>query len=271
MKLSINPATTMPASFEEDVIAYAEAGFDAMEIWLSKIDDYMKDGKDLKDASQLMNDNNMAAAGACFSALTFSADESEKESFDQFKTRLQMCQALGAETLVVIPTVPGSPVTPDKYDTLVEGMARCCDIAEPYGVSLAIEFIKGGGLIGSVATAADIANRTQRDNIGVLFDTFHFYMGISKVSDIRNLSGDDILLIHLNDCPDVYREIAEDGMRILPGEGAIPLQEILGAVRDTGYNGFVSLEIFNQDIWDLDVKHAAKISYDKASSFFENI
>ncbi len=261
----------MPAAFEEDVAAYAEAGFQAMEIWLAKVDAYLEKGNTVQDAGRLMSENGLAAAGACFSRLTFAGAEEQQKNMDALRGRLEMCQAMGAETLVVIPGVLGSPPTPQTYDTVAEGLAECGEVAEPYGVSLAIEFIKGADLIGSVRTAMDVARRTGRNNVGVLLDTFHFHIGISKVADILEMKKDELKLVHFNDCRDVYRETAADNMRVFPGDGVFPLKEILGAISRIGYQGYLSLEVFDQQVWDMDVKEAARLSFEKTSAFLAGL
>jgi len=271
MKLAINPATTMPAEFEQDVPAYAAAGFRAMEIWLGKVAAYLQKGNRIEDARRLMLDHGLAAAGACFSSLQFSGDENERKSLDALKGQLEICEALGAETLVVIPGVPDSPITDDSYARVADGLGRCGETAEPYGVSLAIEFIKGASLIGSVRTATAVARSTGRRNVGVLFDTFHFYAGISKLADILDMRGNELKLVHLNDCKDVHREMAADNMRVFPGDGVFPLRDILGTIAEIGYEGYVSLELFCQDVWDMDVGAAARLSFEKASAFMASL
>ena len=42
MKLCISEATTMPATFAEDVQAYADAGCPAMEVWLTKLETHLE-------------------------------------------------------------------------------------------------------------------------------------------------------------------------------------------------------------------------------------
>jgi len=269
MKLAINPATTMPAAFEEDVVAYSAAGFRAMEIWLGKVDAYVQKGHALKDARKLMSDNGLAPAGACFSGLSFSGDENEKKSLDGLRSRAEMCQALGAKTLVVIPSVPTQQVTVETFDKLAAGMARAGEIAEPFGVSLAIEFIKGFPQVGCPRTAADVARKSKRKNVGVLFDTFHFYAGVSKLADIPYMKKSELLLVHLNDCKDVPREMMQDNMRVFPGDGVFPLKDILGGLNVLGYTGYLSLELFCKDVWDMPVKEAAKLSYQKTSAFLK--
>ena len=271
MKLAINPATTMPATFEQDIAAYAAAGFQAMEVWLGKVDAYLQKGNSVRDAAALMADNGLAAAGACFSGLTFSGDQQQHNSIDALRGRLEMCQALAAETLVVIPGVPGSSTTPEMYDTVAAGLAECGEIAEPFGVKLAIEFIKGATLIGSVRTAMEVARNTGRANVGVLFDTFHFYAGISKIEDILDMKGEELLLVHLNDGPGAPRETLADNMRVFPGEGVFPLKDIFAAISSIGYEGYVSLELFRQEVWDMDVNEAARLSFQKAGDFMSSL
>jgi sugar phosphate isomerase/epimerase len=270
VKLAINPATTMPASFEQDVEAYADAGFRAMEIWLGKVDAYLEEGHRLEQARALLDDNGLTAVGACFSALTFGGDE-EQNALHALRGRLEMCQALGAPALVVLPGVAGPAGSLDSYDVAAEGLARCGELAEPYGVSLAIEFLKGSDFVGSLRTATDVARRTGRENVGVLFDTFHFYTGISKMADIARMESGELLLVHLNDCPDVPREAATDKMRVLPGDGIFPLAEMLGAIRDIGYDGYVSLEVFSDELWKRDPAEAARLGLERTTPFLESL
>ena len=42
MRLCISEATTLPATFAEDVEAYAEAGCTGMEVWLTKLENHLE-------------------------------------------------------------------------------------------------------------------------------------------------------------------------------------------------------------------------------------
>ena len=42
MKPCISQATTMPCSFAEDVANYADAGCDAIEVWLTKLENHLE-------------------------------------------------------------------------------------------------------------------------------------------------------------------------------------------------------------------------------------
>ena len=47
------------------------------------------------------------------------------------------------------------------------------------------------------------------------------------------------------------RELASDSDRILPGEGDFQLLPILNHLRQIGYVGYVSVELFNPDLWQM--------------------
>jgi 2-keto-myo-inositol isomerase len=52
-----------------------------------------------------------------------------------------------------------------------------------------------------------------------------------------------MLLVHINDVEDLPFDELTDGHRLLPGEGALPLDRILSTLRKRGYNGAYSLEV----------------------------
>ena len=84
----------------------------------------------------------------------------------------------------------------------------------------------------------------------VLADVYHLYKGGSDPRGLRLLSGAAMHVIHTNDYPaDPPRETITDASRVFPGDGVAPLTQILRDLRDIGFNGFLSLELFNRDYW----------------------
>jgi len=262
MKMAINEATTMPATFERDVEAYAAAGFRAIELWLPKVEDFLKRNS-LADAKSLLKDNGLEPVGACFHVGVMLSTGAEREkSLREFRMKLEVCEALGAPVLVVPTDFPNEKVEMGDYERAAAGLAEAADLAAAHGISLAVEFIRGAKLIGTLRTAVDLVRRAGKKNTGVLLDTFHFWAGASKLSDIRGLKADELLLVHVNDVSCVPAEIAEDSHRALPGDGIMPLTEILQAVSEIGYEGYYSLELFDQRLWGMDVREAATLAFE---------
>src|SRR2546423_13275751 len=101
MKPCISEATTMPATFAEDVARYAEAGWQGMEVWLTKLETHLETHS-LADTHKLLEDRNMILAAASYQGgLLLSQGEQRRAHFADFKKRLDLCQQLKIPTLVV--------------------------------------------------------------------------------------------------------------------------------------------------------------------------
>jgi 4-hydroxyphenylpyruvate dioxygenase len=65
--------------------------------------------------------------------------------------------------------------------------------------------------------------------------------------------------VQLCDLAGIPRELAGDADRILPGDGDFRLQPILDHLRKIGYDGWVSLELFNPTLWQANATQVAEI------------
>src|SRR6266568_6061738 len=102
MKPCIGEATTMAASFAEDVQAFSTAGFRAMEVWLTKLETHLEKHS-LADTRKLLEDQQMHLAAASYQGgLLLSQGEQRKAHYDHYRRRLELCEAFGIRTLLVV-------------------------------------------------------------------------------------------------------------------------------------------------------------------------
>jgi sugar phosphate isomerase/epimerase len=88
---------------------------------------------------------------------------------------------------------------------------------------------------------------------GLLLDVYHVYKGGSSFESLRFLNGAMMHVLHINDYPAAPpREQITDAARVFPGDGVAPLPDVLRTLRDIGYRGYLSLEVFNRDYWKQD-------------------
>lgn len=260
----------MKTDFKTDVRAYSNAGFKAIEIWLPKLKDYLTKGGSLSDAKQMLKDSGIEPIGACFqSGLMFPSGKTKEQVMREFSENLEICKYLEVPVLV-IPADSVSPVEDKHYDEAISSLAEAVRLADRYGVKLAVEFLAKARFLGCLPTAAMLARKTGQKNVGILFDTFHFYCGISKIEDIDGIKGKEIFLVHLNDVAEKPREILTDKDRVLPGEGIIPLETIVKKLQNAGFSGYYSLELFNEELWNQDPFSAAKKCFVNLEKLGEN-
>ncbi len=115
-------------------------------------------------------------------------------------------------------------------------VAEMLPIAEKNGVTLLIETI---GLYSSTSVLRDTLNEFASDNLGALWDMHHTYRVAKESAEtsLKNL-GAYIKHVHLKDS-----EITDNGLEYrLVGEGDLPLDEMMRALRSINYDGFISLE-----------------------------
>lgn len=261
MRFAINQVTLGEREFRDVVEACSQAGFAAMELWLPHLEAYFAGGHSASDARAVLGDNGVVAAGACFVAgLLGSNAESKREAFDAAKARFELCQELGAEAIACVGDGPQAPA-PDDYGHAAERAREIGDLAESFGLTVGLEFVAGFPFLGTLATTARLVAEADHPHVGVLLDTFHFWAGRSKMADFEGLGDAPITFVHLNDVADVPRETLTDAQRVLPGDGVLPLAEVVSRIEATGYDGYYSLELFNRALWELPPAEAARQAY----------
>jgi len=125
--------------------------------------------------------------------------------------------------------------------------------ARPFGVNLAFEFL--GFPWCSVRTAAQaweivttVNNRTWEWSSTLAISTPAVPRSIRRAAiDARRLA-----VFHINDVEAMPKDAITDANRLFPGDGVIPLKDIIAAVRSTGFDGVASVEIFRPEYWARD-------------------
>ena len=141
--------------------------------------------------------------------------------------------------------VPGAAVTEPDFDVAVDEVLMLRRLAGEVGVEVLYEYIGfSGHAFSSLADAREIARRAR---VPLVLDTFHLAVGEVPPSKIREIACEEIGLVHLSDAHVRGRSIREivDQDRVLPGEGNLELSGILGSILETGYEGPISIEVFD--------------------------
>jgi sugar phosphate isomerase/epimerase len=92
------------------------------------------------------------------------------------------------------------------------------------------------------------------------FDVFHYYTGPSKFEDLVLLNAENLAFVQLCDLAGVPRELATDSDRVLPGDGDFQLGPIVEHFRQIGYQGWVSVELMNPDLWKMKPAKVAEVA-----------
>jgi len=260
MKLALNGATTMRADLETDINAAGAAGYDLVELWASKLRTYLQT-HGIGELKTLLTSNNVEAYSInSIEHITFRSIE----DYELIKAECGELSAVAGELacpyIVVVPgKLPAGASEAEIVAESVRVLNELADISEPYGVGLAFEFL--GQTDCSVQTldlAKKIVDQVDRNSVGVVIDSFHFYAGNSSFEAIDELDASKLFIFHINDAEDLPKEKLTDAERLYPGTGILPLAELKAHFDKIGYDKMASIEIFRPEYWDQDPFEVAK-------------
>jgi 2-keto-myo-inositol isomerase len=259
MKTGFNGASTMKTDLPGDIRAASGAGYDLVEIWAKKMEAYLADHS-LDDLAGLL-----AAAGVKPLAInsvefvTFNSPWERTNTFNLIARYAAIADRIGCPYIVLVPSPRPEGVTDGQVrQESVRVLREISDRFRDHRVRFAFEFL--GFSWCSVSTLEEdrqIVREVDRDNVGLVLDTFHFYAGGSSVASIGQVDPEKLFIFHVNDAEDRPKEQLQDAHRLFPGEGVIPLAQILAGLKGIGYDGPVSLEMFRPAYWALPPEEVA--------------
>lgn len=262
MKLCFNEATTLENSTLAKDLEYCEKhGYDYIEIrTMDKLPEYLKDHS-IDELANYFQTNHIKPLA--LNALVFFNNRDEagyKDIINEYKDMLEVAKKIGAQYVVAVPLVTEEKILKkDIKNSCVEVLKELSDLAEPYGVKIALEFVGHPQCtVNTFGQAYDIVEAVNRENVGLVFDCFHFHAMGSDFNDLIKADISKIFILHIDDTEDFPIGFLTDEDRVWPGLGAIDLDRMLSILKEKGYSGAVSVEIFRPEYYKLDAEEAIK-------------
>ena len=251
-------AVAFKGDFEQNVAKIAALGYDGVELAIR--DPRLVDGEQLLGV--LANYNLEVPAIGTGQAwgeegLSFTdPDEDVRQAAIQ-RVREHVPFAARAGAVIIIGLLRGI-VEPgvsqeQAYAWLVEALRACSQAARPAGVRLALEPINRyeTTLVNTVAQGLQLITDVGADNFGLLLDTFHANIEEPSIEESIRAAGDRIFHFHV-----------ADSNRWYPGVGHIDFASVFAALRETGYEGYISGEFMPMP--DADTAAQRAIAYLRA-------
>jgi sugar phosphate isomerase/epimerase len=231
----------------------SQAGYSGIELWLRDIQKYLDDGGTLKELHKRIVDAGLSVDSAiAFGKWLVDEDDIRKKGLEECAKDMEIIRELGGKRIAAPPTgmTDKPPMNLDKaadrYRALLElgKSLECVPQMEVWGFSTNFFSLKQVLYICAGASHPDAC---------VLPDVYHLYKGGSDFADLCMLGGNRVQVFHMNDYPaDPPRETIKDEHRVYPGDGVAPIGQVLRTMLDNGFEGVLSLELFNKSYWEQD-------------------
>jgi len=252
MKLGINGATMKPWPLEAQIAAASSAGFEGLEIWRDKVQEYLVE-HEMTGLVDLFASHRIEPTTMCFVYLGY-GDEQQAERLETLREMVELAAGVGAGSIAVCAARnPPEGVSRAELLHLATAEAKImAAIAADQGVDLFLEPLGLHPVMPGPMEAMEIIEGVGSPNLKVLFDVFHYYRSSVSLEEIAATPVERLGAIHVNDGEDAPREDLNDFMRLYPTLGVLPAAEMLRIPRDQGFAGYVTVEVFRQEYWDND-------------------
>lgn len=242
MKTSI-ATVSISGELPEKLEAIARAGFDGVEIFEN---DFLAFDGSPRDVGRMVRDFGLEITlFQPFRDFEGMPEPYRSRTFDRAERKFDVMQELGTDLVLVCSNV--SPVSLGGIDRAAADFRELGQRAAKRGLRVGYEALAWGRHISDHRDAWEIVRRADHANIGLILDSFHTLARKIDIGSIRSIPKEKIFIVQLADAPLIDMDLLywSRHFRNMPGEGDLPVADFVAAVAATGYDGYLSLEIFN--------------------------
>lgn len=242
LKTSI-ATVSISGNLREKLEAIAAAGFDGIEIFEA---DFIADHGSPRDVGTLVRDHGLEILlFQPFRDFETLPEPARSKAFDRAERKFDVMQELGTDLVLVCSSV--HPASLGGIERAADDFHDLGERAAKRGLRVGYEALAWGRHINDHRDAWEIVRRADHPNIGLIVDSFHTLGRKLDPDSIRSVPGDKIFFVQLADAPLIEMDLLywSRHFRNMPGEGDLDVTRFMRAVMATGYDGPISLEIFN--------------------------
>ncbi len=227
----------------EKLDAIEAAGFDGVEIF--EQDFIAFDGKP-REVGQMVRDRGLEIMlFQPFRDFEGLPEPDRTRAFDRAERKFDVMEELGTDLVLICSSV--HPKALGGVDRAADDLCELGDRAAKRNLRVGYEALAWGTHVDDHRDAWEIVRRADHQNIGLIVDSFHTLGRKLSPESIRAIPGDKIFFVQLADAPLIEMDLLywSRHFRNMPGEGDLDVTAFMKAVVATGYDGPISLEIFN--------------------------
>ncbi len=242
MKTAI-ATVSISGDLKEKLAAIAAAGFDGVEIFEN---DFLAFDASPREVGQMVRDHGLEISlFQPFRDFEGMPEPQRSRAFDRAERKFDLMQDLGTDLVLICSNV--SPISLGGIDRAADDFRELGERAAKRDIRIGYEALAWGRHVSDHRDAWEIVRRADHPNVGLILDSFHTLAKRIDPDTIRAIPGDRIFFVQLADAPKIDMDLLywSRHFRNMPGEGDLDVTGFMRAVAATGYDGTLSLEIFN--------------------------
>ncbi len=242
MKTSI-ATVSISGSLEGKIRAVAEAGFDGVEIFENDLLGYPGTPRDVARA---IRDSGMRCTlFQPFRDLEGMPPPQRERAFDRMERKFDVMAELDTDLILLCSNC--SPLAVADRNQLIDDLSELGERAAKRGMRVGYEALAWGRHTFDHRDAWSLIRDVDHPSIGLILDSFHSLARDIPSASIGDIRIDKLFFVQIADAPRLTMDFLSWSrhFRKMPGQGDLPLAEFAEAIHRLGYDGYWSLEIFN--------------------------
>lgn len=258
MRFALHGMCSLHSNILSDIRLAKETGYQGLEIHTEKLWRYINAGFTSEEFKARLDAAEITPSAIdIIGGVEAATKEEQQRVFKEAEILCRFAKEIGAPTIQLnaFESLNGFSAE-DNIQLTAKNIRTIADIGREHGIRFQYE----GAAWTPIATLDDyyrLLDAVGRDNFGFVLDTWHLWACRgATLEQISQVDKSLIYNVHLSDGkrPAVGQPwVDERELRgVYIGEGDIPMQEWVDALRQTGYDGFFSGEFLNDQMWEHD-------------------
>ncbi|MBL6850370.1 MAG: sugar phosphate isomerase/epimerase and 4-hydroxyphenylpyruvate domain-containing protein [Alphaproteobacteria bacterium] len=244
MKTSI-ATVSINGNLKEKILAISKAGFDGVEIFEN---DFLTFNLSPKEIKKIVKDQGLEITlFQPFRDFEGMPDNHRTRAFDRAKKKFDIMAELETDLILICSNT--SNISLGGLDRAANDFFELGEIARERSIKIGYEALAWGKYINDHRDAWEIVRRANHENVGIILDSFHTLSKNIDLNSITTIPKEKIFIVQLADAPLHNMDLLywSRHYRNMPGQGDLPISNFMDALNKTGYDGYLSLEIFNDN------------------------
>jgi 4-hydroxyphenylpyruvate dioxygenase len=233
----------LSGTLEDKLEAAARAGFDEVELFEPDLVASALCPEHVRDlAGELGLTIGLYQPFRDFEAVS---DAQLRRNLQRAEHKFAVMERLGADMMLVCSNVSESAIDDDGL--AAAQLRTLAEHAAEHGIRIAYEALAWGRHVRDYDHAWRIVEAADHPNLGTCLDSFHILSRRADPAGIRAIPAEKIFYLQLADAPHLVMDVLQWSRhyRCFPGQGGFDLAAFVHHVLATGYDGPLSLEVFN--------------------------
>ena len=251
LKFSMNQRTTLRWLFEDDISGYLQNGWRAAGLWRMKLTEYGEERAVEILRNLCLSVSTLSYAGGFTGANGYTFQEAVIDAHEA----IQLAGRLSADSLIIVSGPRAGHTWNHAREILTDALLHLAVFAEEHDVNLALlpmrpKYAHDWTFLTSLDEAMEIVDLCHHPKIGLAFDTYqladepHLLDRIPEIAPV-------VKTVQLSDWMQAdHSPTAND--RCLPGDGELPLAEMMGSLWESGYRGYFDVDVWSDRGWKAD-------------------